>query len=433
MLAIDMGLGKTIIILTAIAETKRRALIIAPLRVIYNVWRQEAMKWDHTRHLTFDIIHGDRKHQTLVQSKADVLLINYEGVHWLWEKGWRALDDIDWLICDESSALKNWSTKRFKTMKYMVECFENRTMLSGTPAPNCIINLWAQFRLLDDGERLHPNITYFKNQYTYQWGRESWMWSMRPGADERIYGLVEDICIRLDAKDYLQLPDMVTSMIMVDLPKDIKGMYDEFEKELLFEMSEDANLTATNAAILSLKLRQILQGAVYYDREKDRAVLPLHTAKIEALQELVEQLQGRPVLVAFQFRFEEEMLKTAFGDKTPIISGGANESEVVDIVTKWNRGEIPILAAHPAAMSHGLNLQDGGADIVWLATTWSLEQYQQMNARLHRQGQKRPVTVHHICVTDSVDQVVIKALTDKDKSQAAFLNAMKEYTDSRRI
>ena len=427
-IACDMGTGKSLMALKWIKNILPECgniLIIAPLRTISTTWPDEIKKW--APQLTYTILHGSKKVENLNQ-KVDVYLINYEGIAWLFEalKHYhKATGKIPFraLVLDEGSMIKSHSTKRFKLLKLLRPLFPDyMTILSGTPAPNSLLDLWSQYYLLDEGERLEKYITHYRQKYFWQIDRMGYMWKINKGADQVIYSRIEDITYRLDSKDYLELPEMTRNVIKVPLGKRLQTQYKLLEKEFFLALDEGEGVTAFNAASLSMKLRQFLQGAVYIDEKHNYKVL--HEEKLKVLKSMVEEAGGSGILCAIQFRFELDMIKKAF-PKVPYIAGGVAASTAVKLINQWNRGKLPLLLCHPASLSHGVNLQTGGHTILWYGLTWSLEQYLQLNKRLHRNGQKSAVVVHHLIVPDSVDERVMKALTAKFKTQSELLDYLR--------
>lgn len=425
---LDMGLGKTVSTLTAFAYLKEQGivskmLVVAPLRVIYNVWPKEVEKWDHLRHLRVSIVHGGTKvkHAALLTDDADIYVINYDGMPWL-RNQWRYVEKkFDWIVFDESSMLKSHSTIRFKAAREMARDPRRRlTMLSGTPAPNGLHELWSQFFLLDHGKRLEPGWIKFRTRFMEQLDYHGYNWRMKKGAAEYIYSAISDITMRLDAKDYLQMPDIVYNDVRCSLPEKLLEQYRELEKEMFLQLDE-VEVEAFNAAALTMKCRQFVQGFLY----SEETPLELHTVKLDALEEIVHD-NGAPTLVAYSFVHDLKLLQTRFPN-APVIGGGTSPQQSKALVEAWNRGELPVLFAHPQSLSHGVNMQEGGANIVWYGLTFSLEQYQQFNARLHRQGQTRPVIVHNLVVENTIDEAMMRALRTKDGEQRSLLNALKEY------
>ena len=425
--AVDLGLGKTVIALTVIADLIasgeiKNVFIIAPLRVVYSVWRQEAALWEHTKHLTFSLIHGSNKGEIFKNTTADINIINPEGLLWVRNNKPKRLPG-DMLIVDEASAFKDPSTQRFKTLKKYSKAFDRVVLMSGTPAPNSLENLWAPYYLLDSGERLFPSFSKFRNTCFRQTDYMGYTWEVKPGMKQLIYEKVADITLRLDKDDHLDMPDLVVIPTRITLDAKIRKMYDTFEKDM-FLAFDDNEVSASMVPIVSLKCRQLAQGFVYTD---DGETIHLHDGKIEALKELLEELDGSPALVAYTFKADAVALATAF-PKAPFINGATSATEDEVTIKKWNAGELPILFAQEQAVSHGLNMQTGGDTVIWYTPTWSSERNEQLNARVFRQGQKsKRVRIFVIMAEDTIDEAVYAAVVEKLGNQKEFLNAIRDY------
>lgn len=423
-LFLDMGLGKTVITLTAVNDLKynrfeiQRCLVIAPKKVAEATWSKEAEKWDHLKHLRISKILGsESKRLRAVNTPADVYVINRENVPWLvdhYRNDWK----FDMVVADELSSFKNGKAKRFKSLTWVRPHIKKFVGLTGTPAPNGMMDLWAQVYLLDGGERLGKTITAYRQAYFIQnthGGNFSTFEEKKESAEE-IRRRISDICISMKAEDYIQLPERTDVTVPVELDSKARKLYEQFEKDMFLQIDEES-LDAGTAAVLSNKLLQMCNGAVY----SDSGVIPIHDCKIEAFMELIEAAQGQPMLVFYNFKHDLERLKGALA-KTRLTVG---ELKSADDIDRWNEGKVNILLAHPASAAYGLNLQAGGSHIVWFGLNWSLELYQQANARLYRQGQRDRVIIHHLVVNDSVDELVIAALDDKERTQDALLDALK--------
>lgn len=425
-LFLDMGLGKTVITLTAVQQLMydnfevSRTLVIAPLRVAEDTWSREASKWDHLHDLRIAKILGDQKTRILALSEdADVYVINRENTAWLvkYLKDHRKAWPFDMVVVDELSSFKSWQSQRFKALKKVRPHISRIVGLTGTPAANSLMDLWAEIGLLDGGERLGRFIGRYREAYF----RAAWVspsgivykYTPKRGALEAITKRISDITISMKAADYLELPDEIDSVIEVDLPEKTKAAYQKMEREALLQL-EDEQITALNAAAVISKLTQISNGFIY---DEDRKAIRIHTAKTEALREIIEQAGG-PVLVFYEFKEDAEHLMEAIPGARPLHT----ESDI----KAWNDGKIPVLLTHPASAGYGLNLQDGGHTIVWYGLTWSLEQYLQANARLHRQGQQKPVLVYRILAKGTVDQQILESLDKKDATQNAVLEILKK-------
>ncbi|NSR66657.1 DEAD/DEAH box helicase [Enterococcus faecalis] len=422
-LMLDMGLGKTLSSLTAIDELLHtfeiieNVLVIAPLSVAEKTWTDEIEKWDHLQHLTFSKVLGNPKQrEEALFKKADVYLINRENVEWLvnyYQRNW----PFKTVIIDELSSFKSSSAKRFKALRKVRPKMERVIGLTGTPSPNSLMDLWAQMYLLDQGERLGKTITQYRNKYfapAQKNGHIVYSWQLIPGAEEAIYNKISDICVSMKAKDYLQLPPRTENIIELDLNPTSWKQYKELEREYVLEL-EETDVVASNAATLSNKLLQLSNGAVYDENGDGREI---HQEKLNALERVIEDAQGQSVLVFYQYQHDLERIQARFKQAKALnVSDGDIE--------KWNEGKIPLLLAHPQSAGHGLNLQKGGHIIVWFGLTWSLEFYQQANARLDRQGQTQPVIIHHLVTKGTIDEQVIKALQAKEQGQSALMAAVK--------
>ena len=412
-LLLDMGLGKTLTTLTAIDELKNifcedhKILIIAPKKVAQETWSTEIEKWGFD--LTYSKVLGTTKQRVdALETEADLYIINRENVVWLVEY-FKTKWPFTFVVVDELSSFKSSKSKRFRALRKVRPKLERFVGLTGTPAPNSLIDLWPQIYLMDRGERLETSQTRYKNRYfapdKYN-GPIVYSWTPRPGSEDEIYDKLEDICVSMKAKDYLNLPGRIDNVVEIELSDYDK--YKKLERELVLEEEE---VTAANAAVLANKLLQMANGAIYND---DKSVVQLHDDKLDALERIVEDSQGQPILVFYQYQHDLERIKKRF-----------KEAEELDSLERWNKGEIPILLCHPQSAGHGLNLQEGGHIIVWFGLTWSLEYYQQANARLNRQGQTETVIIHHLVAKGTLDERVLQVLQSKEKNQDDLLNAVK--------
>lgn len=419
-----MGLGKTSVTLTAItalieSEEIKKVLIIAPKRVAENTWDTEIEKWEHTKHLTMSKVLGtEKQRKDALDVKADIYVTNRENVQWLVDL-YKTRFPFDMVVIDELSSFKSPKSLRFKSMRKILPYTKRIIGLTGTPAPNSLLDLWSQIYLLDKGERLGKTLTAYRSTYFVP-GRTNGIvvfdYKLRPGADKIIQDKIKDICVSMSADDYLQLPDCIFKTITVELsPKD-KNRYDEFEKEQVMEIIGDNPITAANAAVLSGKLSQFAQGAIY-DENKD--VIELHTAKLEALEEIIEEAGNSNILLFYKYKHDLARIEEHFKKIKPVRLDNPED------IKTWNAGKIKLYLAHPASAGHGLNLQTGGDVIVWFGNTWSLELYQQANARLHRQGQTKPVTIVHIVAKGTIDEDILISISNKQKGQDALLEAVK--------
>lgn len=419
-LLLEMGLGKSVSTLTAISDLHdsmavQKVLVIAPLRVANSVWAQEVEKWDHLKHLRVSVCTGSEKaRRSALHRDADVYVINRENVVWLvdlYKKKW----PFDAVVVDESSSLKNPSAKRFRALKKVLPYTNYMVLLTGTPSPNSLMDLWAQMYLVDFGESLGRTVTGYRQRF-FEQDFTGYRWTIREGCDEKIHNLISDKVISMSAEDYLDLPDRIDLEAMVELPAPAMKRYKDLEKTLLAELETGEEVEAISAAALANKMMQFSNGAAYHDEHKNWA--EIHSAKLDALADIVEDNPGENILVAYNYKFDLERLLKRFPQAVVL----DKEQSTID---RWNNGEIQILLAHPASAGHGLNLQRGGALCVWFGLNWSLELYQQFNARLHRQGQTKPVRIIHIVSKDTIDQRVLSVLKDKDATQASLLSALK--------
>lgn len=418
---VDLGLGKTVTSLTALEELINgvevgKVLIIAPLRVANSVWAQEVKAWEHTSSLTVSICTGSSKERNAALIReADIYVINRENVVWLvkkYGKDW----PFDCVVIDEASSFKSSDAKRWKALKSVRHSIRRMIQLTGTPASNGLLDLWPQLYLLDLGQRLGRTKTAYRDRF-FESDYMGFKWSPRPGAEDKIHALVDDVVLSLRAEDYLSVPDRINLSVRVDLPEEAVKQYKSFEREFVLALgNEGEEVDAVNAAVLAGKLQQICNGAIYKDEEKNFHVI--HDAKIEALREIIEDNPSENVLVAYQFKHDLARLREAFPQARVLDKGQ-------QVIEDWNNGEIPLLLAHPASAGHGLNLQRGGACIVWFGLNWSLELYDQFCGRLHRQGQTRPVRVIHLLAGGCIDDRVMDAIAAKAKTQTDLLNALK--------
>ena len=421
----EMGTGKTATTLTALKILKdknlmRRALIVAPLRVAKFTWGDEIAKWDHLSGLSYSVIHGTEKNE-IRHEATDIHLINPEGLLWLLpllEQQKQFPYDV--LVIDESSKFKSWTSQRFKKLKKLLGKFSRRYILTGTPATNGMMDIFAQMYIVDMGLSLGAYITAFRNTFFEQKPWDQWNWYLKNGAEEEIYKRIQHKIMRVTAGDYLDMPDMIVQDLWVDLPLPALKQYAVMENTLMLQL-QSGQISASNAAVASGKCRQIASGFVYAD---DGTATVLHEAKFEALDDLLESLQGEPVLLFYNFKATEAELKKRY--KCPFLGGTVNEAQR-QVLNDWNEGKIPLLAGHPASMSHGLNMQDGGRHIVWFDPTWDLEHYLQANARLFRQGQKNTVFIHRLLARGTLEKAVVARLSQKDDMQNDLLQALRDY------
>jgi SNF2 family DNA or RNA helicase len=426
-LILDMGLGKTISTLSAINELMynrfdiTRVLVIAPLRVAETTWPEEISKWDSVKHLKYSIILGTAaERERALKADADIYLINRENTMWLIQKCIEAKKwPFDMLVIDESSSFKNHQSKRFKALRKVAAITKRVVLLTGTPSPNGLMDLWSQFYLLDQGQRLGRTITEYRNTF-FNPGRRNQQvifdYKPKPGAEEEIYRRISDIATSMKAKDYIQMPDRIDNSIKVKLPKAIQKQYDELERDLVLELESEEVVTAGSKAAVRNKLLQFANGAVYGE---DNKVVHIHDLKLDALEEIIEVSQGQSIMVFYWFKHDLSRLLDRFAKLHPVVY------ETTEDKRRWDAGEIQLLFAHPASMGHGLNLQDGGNIIVWFGLTWNLELYLQAIARLYRQGQKKTVIVNHIIAEGTVDEDVLRSLEAKDVDEDKLIESIK--------
>lgn len=418
---LDMGLGKTAITLTALLDLlfdsfeAHRILVIAPLRVARDTWPAEIEKWDHLSMLTYSVAVGSEKdRKAALMRDADIYIINRENVQWLVEQSGIPFT-FDTVIVDELSSFKNHQSKRFKALMKVRPRIKRIVGLTGTPSANGLMDLWAEFKVLDMGQRLGRFIGMYRNNYfrpDKRNGQIIYSYKLLPGADKAIYKQISDITISMKATDHLKMPELVMNTHTVELSDDEREHYDELKQTLVLQLPEK-EITVANAAALTGKLLQMANGAIYDD---DGDHIHIHDRKLDALEDLIEGANGKPVLVAYWFKHDLERIKSRF--KVREIKSSSD-------IREWNAGKIPVAVIHPASAGHGLNLQTGGSTLIWFGLTWSLELYQQTNARLWRQGQQDTVVIHHIITDDTVDGRVLKALQSKEKIQDSLIAAVK--------
>lgn len=427
-LFLDMGLGKTVTTLTAVKELKynrfevRKVLVIAPKKVAEGTWSREAGKWDHTKMLRVSPVLGSQaKRIKALNTPADIYIINRENVCWLvdyYKNDW----PFDMVVVDESSSFKSHKAKRFKSLSSVSGHIERMVLLTGTPSPNSLADLWSQVYLLDGGQRLEKRYTHFREKYFDPGQRNGYVvfnYNAKPGSENAILSRISDICISMKASDYLQLPDVVDHEVPVVLDSRATKAYYELEKQMVLQLPEDdEEISVASAAALSNKLLQLANGAVYDDSHNYYEV---HNCKIDAFLELIESLQGKPALVFYNFQHDKaRILKTLEKSKLRV-----RELKTAADEDAWNNHEVDILLAHPASSAYGLNLQEGGNHVIWFGLTWNYEQYTQANARLHRQGQTEKVIIHHLICSGTRDEDVMQALKRKEDVQEWVMQSLK--------
>jgi len=434
-LQLDPGLGKTSICLRLIEMLRpKRTLVVAPLRVIYNVWPNEIEKWGFP--LTVSIVHGtESKRRRALQRPADLYLINREGIPWLARlKGEHRPPPFDLLLNDESTSFKSWSAMRTKALRSLLPSIRWRVNLTGTPAPNGEQDWFAQQFIADDGDALGKTLTYFRANYMVPdpFSFNGHGYRMDDSARKRFYARIQDSVLCMKCEDHLDMPPRVFHTLWVDLPPDVRRAYESLEKQLFGLLDSGQRLEASSAGAKYLTLRQIANGGAYQtDDGGDRTDVFVHSAKIDALRELVGELAGKPLLVAYQFNHDADRLQKAFPG-APAIRGGMSAKASGKIIGDWNEGRLPLLFVQPLAMSHGVNLQAGGRDLAWFGLTDNLESFLQLNARLWRQGQTGQVRYHLIQARDTVDEAVKLKLNHKSRAQDAMVDALVEYRRSKK-
>lgn len=422
MAVLDMGLGKTVSTLTALNQLLTdyfnisRVLIIAPKRVALFTWPEEIAKWDHLKNLDYSILVGDAKsREEALNTDSQISIINVDNLVWLYE--YHKTNKLKWpydtIVVDESSLFKNHSSKRFKCLAKITSYTKRVVLLTGTPTPNGLHDLWSQIYLLDHGQRLGKNITTYRTRY-FDYNPYRYEYKLKSGADKEIYSLIDDVSFSMKSIDYLRLPKKIDNFLTLEMDTKTRDQYNMLERDFLLSI-DDTEITALNAATLSSKLLQLANGAVYDD---EGSYQELHNLKLEALQEILDT-SDKPILVFYWYKHDYERLMSFFKAYKPRTLNTPKDKE------DWDTGQIRLLLAHPASMGHGLNLQSGGSTIVWFGMTWSLELYQQANARLYRQGQTETVVIHHLIVKDTIDEEVVNRLQQKEITQNDLIEAIK--------
>jgi SNF2 family DNA or RNA helicase len=425
---LEMGLGKSVISLSAIFDLCldrfeiRKVLIIAPLRVARDTWPSEIKKWDHLKGLSYSVAVGtENERKDALMKRATLYIINRENIDWLVNKSGVPFD-FDMVVVDELSSFKSYSAKRFKSLLKVRPTVKRVVGLTGTPSSNGLMDLWAEFRILDLGQRLGRYITHYRNTYftpDKRNGQIIFSYKLQSGAEEKIYSQISDITISMNSIDYLKMPECVINTVPVYLNEKERAIYSGFRDDMVASLGAE-EIDAVNAAVLSGKLLQMANGAVYDEKNKAHFI---HDRKLDALEDLIEGANGKPVLIAYWFKHDLDRIQKRF----PVRQLKSSKD-----IGEWNEGEIPVAVIHPASAGHGLNLQSGGSTLVWFGLTWSLELYQQTNARLYRQGQKDTVVIHHIITKDTIDEDVMTALTKKEKTQASLMDAVKAKLEVKR-
>lgn len=425
-LLLSMGLGKTSTTLTALDDLLfdsfeiHKVLVIAPLRVT-KVWLDEVKKWNHLNYLRCSLVAGtEQERKRALWANADIYIINRENVQWLIDESGIQFD-FDTLVVDELSSFKNFKAKRFKSLMKVRPMVKRVIGLTGTPTSNGLMDLWSEFKLLDQGKRLGRFITNYRDQYfrpDKRNGQVVFSYKPLPFAEDAIYDKISDITISMKANDYLNMPKLISNHVEVEMSEKEMKVYQELKQELVITLG-DEDVTASNAASLSNKLTQMANGAIYLDNHESAII---HDRKLDALEDLIEAQCGKPVLVAYWFKHDLDRIKNRLEELKVNFKEIKTEASIED----WNKGNIEVGLIHPASAGHGLNLQEGGSTLIWFGLTWSLELYEQTNARLYRQGQKdRFVVIEHIVTKGTIDEQIIKALEEKDKSQSRLIDAVK--------
>lgn len=432
-LFLDMGLGKTVTTLTAIKELLdnciiSNCLVIAPKKVTQVTWSDEIKNWKHLQGLTISVIDGTAKQRReAMAAKADIYAVSRDNIVWLVLECGGVKLPYDMVVIDELSSFKNHASKRFRAMRKVRKFIPRVVGLTGTPAPNGLIDLFAQMYLVDEGQRLGKTVTAYRDRffrpgkrngdivYTYE------LKAPQNETEQQISDLISDITISMTAEDYLKMPDKIMLYDYVDLAPKVLAQYRDFEREQILELiNSNEPISAASAAALSNKLQQFANGAIY---DAERNVKDLHDEKLDKLEELVEAANGEPVLIAYSYKHDLERIMQKLKAYKPV------KLEKPEHIAEWNTGKIPVLVTHPASAGHGLNLQKGGHNIVWFGNTWSLELYQQFNTRLYRQGQGKPVTIHHIVTRGTIDEKIIKSLDGKRETQDGLMESIKELME----
>jgi len=447
-LFLDPGLGKTSTSLSAIRILKmtgqiKGVLLIAPLRVIYDVWPPEIEKWSNFNSLTHTILHGKGK-KTLFGPKKDIYLINPEGLPWLLSQLYEAVTKEKYipfnaLWIDESTKFKSPKAKtRFKTIETMLSLFKRVHIMTGTPAARSYLDLWSQIFILDQGKALTPSYYKFRNKYFMTAAYNKFNWLPKKGSLESIKNLISPMILDMSEQDHLKMPPVIYNNITITLPEKAMKTYKDMEQDL-FSILDDGEVSAKAAAQSTMKCHQISNGMLYADIPEDlsesdykafmktRDIFLIHKAKIEALKDLIEELNGKPVLIAYHYKHDLSSIRAAIGKDTPYIGSGVSSAKSTQIKDDWNAGKIPVLLGQPQSMAHGLNLQAGGNDICWYSLTWNLEDYIQFNKRVARQGVKGEVRIHHLVASGTIDLAMLGRLGERAKNQQDLREAIKQY------
>lgn len=435
-LLVDMGLGKTISVLTAIVRLLKRdkidnVLVVAPVRVVYGVWRQEAKLWRHTRSLKFSVVHGSPNERLAALKKpAHIYLINPEGLMWLKEVYKNRPWPFDMLVVDESSMFKQPKVKRFRALRSGLRYFKRRVIMTGTPTPNSLLELWTQMYIVDGGHALGETYTIYKENHFHRTGYMGYKLEPNPGSEEIILRAIAPRTVSLRSEDWLELPPLMNIPVWVDLPPEVRRLYERVERELYMEF-EEGELDILNSASLSNSTSQIANGAVWLkgpEGEETRTKIwrPLHDVKLNAIREIVDELQGEPPLIGYRFQHDLERLRAMF-PKFTVIGKGSPPKQIVRVEKDWNSGKLPGIIAHPSSAGHGLNLQRGGRHVIWFGLTWSLEQYLQFLKRIYRSGVRGSVMNYLILARRTTDEAIFDAIGSKNTRQNRVKLALRNY------
>lgn len=422
-----VSLGKTSITLAIFHVLKQKGLIdtmlvLAPLRVCYSTWISEPAKWGFSSGYSVGILHGAEK-LTVLHEKHDIYVMNYDGLAWLIENMPKAFP-FHMLVADESTKVKHTNTTRFKMLKKMLNKFRRRYILTGTPAPNGLMDLFGQCFVMDMGASLGQYITHFRAKYFNQSGYQGYEWTPKPTAAADIEQILSPRVITMKTEDYMTLPPLIETTIEVELPTKARAIYDQMEEQFMLSFTA-GDITAANSAVASMKCRQIAGGGVYGDDGKTQHI---HDAKTDVLEDLIEELSGQPAIVAYEFKHDLARILKRFPHAPYIGDGGVSVKDLPDLIARWHKGEVPMLLANPASLAHGVDgLQGAGRAVIWYTPTWNLEYREQLIKRIWRQGQTERVFVYNIIAKDTLDEAVMDAIAGKDKTQKGLMNALKKY------
>jgi SNF2 family DNA or RNA helicase len=439
---VEPGLGKSSIILATFKILKqqkmvKRMLVVAPLRPAWLVWPAEVKKWSDFEKFKLVVLHGSKKAK-LAQEDADIFVTNFESLEWLINSGTLKKLKIDMLVIDESSRVKNTQSKRFKLLKTVIHTFSRRYTLTGSPAPNGYLDVFGQLYITDMGRSLGQYITKFRSDFFDPSGYMGYDWKIKPDGEKRIQERVRPVVLSLQAEDYLAMPKEIENNVYVDLPPAAMKMYKEMEELLITDISKKESVSAKTYAAALIKCQQIANGGLYREAEEDengllKAVGPrtwvdIHLEKCSAVEEIVNELAGKPALIAYNFEHDLSRLKATFGKDVPVIGGGTSTKRAIELERMWNNGELPVLLGHPASMGHGLNLQKSGNTIIWHSLTHDFELYDQFNRRIRRQGSiHSTVVVHRIIARNTVDQFMVANLSRKEKNQKGLVESLRTF------